>query len=179
MSGSVNLCQFIISLLMCACEWTVVPCACAFTFLVVRICNQVCICQNTVHMCLQYVHCMCVSTTILAKGPLCSLTFLITLHKGNLMNAHRDRQITGEHRWGTVAPSCQSASTIVTRLTENRERTESTKRSHNCLTRSTSLSSFLFPYFVIPVSSSYATASFFSVNCFALSAKEHTDQMFF
>lgn len=55
-----------------------------------------------------------------------------------------------DHRWETVAPTCQRAATVVTRLTQNRRRNKET-------------------HFVFSVSSLCSILSFFRVNSFAVS----------
>lgn len=75
----------------------------------------------------------------------------------------RQSDRVGEQRWGTAAPGCQSASTTVTRLIDQRrEQTTKRKRSHNCLTRSNKYS-FQFSLPILPL------VHLFCVDSFALS----------
>ncbi len=130
--------------------------------------NRVCVCVS-VH---SHVSLLCMCARSLCRqnvcvchqpccpnGTLCSLTFLITLHKGDLMNIHGDREPERESTGGgTAAPSCQSASTTVMRLIDQK-----TEQRVPKITELSNKKQFTlcFLYFFIPVFSPYTSPTQF------------------
>lgn len=123
-------------------------CTCVLMFVCARVRTSASLCMQNVCVCHQ---------PCCPHGTLCSLTFLITLHKGDLMKTHRDRE--REHRWRTAAPSCQSASTTVMRLIDHKTEQRVPKDHITVWQEAT--------HFIL---SFYPTPSFLCVNSFALSS---------
>lgn len=65
----------------------------------VYVCMHMCV-RTSASLCMQNV-CVC-HQPCCPNGTLCSLTFLITLHKSDLMNTHGDREKEGESTGGEL-----------------------------------------------------------------------------